>query len=432
MRLEKIKTFILIVLVGLSLLLTFGLWTYQPKNDLLYDTSYVNEVDLGGTEETKRSIVEPNMLVFHRDGEYFSYNDPTDGQELYKDMQLWELQNLSITESNGVPVNDYQLELIFPDDIPVEMIPSLFTLESDEESLPGWSFRHVYITFNQGLSSLNIQFLSVDGRKQATAVIEDQDAYNQLWATISDPDDLTEYMLFESADTPIYLPKNELKMSKRSIAVEGIDPKEFVNALFSNPSLVSANYDEAYYTDGQRGLSVLQDGRRMEFINPIHPNYEQMNVAELLDTSIESINEHKGWTDEFKLASIDADNNSLVYRMHYGGYPVFNHGGLSIIDQKWRNHELHQYRRPLFRLNNTLGGEDITLASGSEVIAYLEEEEKFETSKIKNVQVGYHLSYSDNVSYNLTLEPSWYVNYKGQWQEIELKSDTAHDEGGTQ
>lgn len=430
MKLESVKTFILTILVGLSLLLTFGLWTYQPNYELLYDTSYVSEVDIGGNEETKKDIVEPSSIIFHKNEQYLGYTDPLDGQDLYKDMQTWVLYDLNISEANGAPADKYQAEITFPDAIPLEMLPSLFTLNEEDIPLPGWSFQHIFITFNQASTSLNVQFLSIDGRKQATAVIDNTDKYDLLWSVISEVEGLSEYTLFEPTGNPIYLPKNEVELNRRSLAVKGIDPNMLVNALFNNPSLVKTNYGEAYYTDGQRGMRVLQDGRSMEFINPIHSNYEKMDPADLLNSSISNINEHKGWTDEYKLDLIDKSTNSLRYRMRYSGYPVYNDTGLSVIEQKWRDQDLYQYRRPLFSLNNSLGGDLVKLQSGNDVIYFLQNNSKYEVDKIKDIQVGYHLSYLDNVSHSLTLEPAWYMNYKGHWQEIDMDDDEALYKGG--
>lgn len=428
MKFESVKTFILTILVGLSLLLTFGLWTYQPEHELLNDTSYVNEVDIGGIEEAKKDIVEPSHIIFHKDQQYFGYEDPVNRQNLYKDMQSWQLYNLNINEADGAPQNKYQVELVFPDAIPLDMLYSLFTLD-EEEQLPSWSFQHVYITFDQSSTSMNIKLLSIDGRKEATAVIDNTDKYELLWSVMSEPEGLSEYTLFEPAGKPIYLPKNQVEMIRRSLGVRTIDPNMLVNALFSNPSLVSTNVGEAYYTDGQRGMRVLKEGRSMEFINPIQ-SYEPENPSDLLDNSIININEHKGWTDEYKLEAIDRDKNSLCYRMRYDGYPVYNKGGLSTIEQSWRNQELHEYRRPLFSVNNSLGGDRVNLESGSKVIYYLENNAKYELDKISDVQVGYHLDYLDNATHSLTLEPAWYMKYNGHWQEIDMDDQVVIDKGG--
>src|SRR5690625_5346140 len=88
-------------------------------------------------------------------------------------MQSWPLYNFHVSESNGAPAHKYQVEVIFPDAIPLDMLHSLFTLD-EEAHLPGWSFQHVYITFDQASTSMNIQFLYIDGRKQATAVIDNR------------------------------------------------------------------------------------------------------------------------------------------------------------------------------------------------------------------------------------------------------------------
>src|SRR5690625_891410 len=115
MKFESVKTFILTILVGLSLLLTFGLWTYQPEHELLNDTSYINEVDIGGIEEAKKDIIEPNHIIFHKDQRYFGYEDPINRQNLYKDIQSWTLYKLHISEDNGDPEHIYQVEVFFLD-----------------------------------------------------------------------------------------------------------------------------------------------------------------------------------------------------------------------------------------------------------------------------------------------------------------------------
>src|SRR5699024_7515377 len=396
------------------------------NNELTYDTSYVNEVDIGGIEETKKSLIEPRSIIFHNNGRYFSYTDPLNSQNLYKDMQSWVLYDLTVSDAS-IPSNKYMVELIFPDAIPVKMLPSLFTLNKDEP-LPNWSFKRIFITFDPSATTLHVTFLSVDERKQATAMIDNTGKYDLLWSALSQFDDLSEYVLFEPGDEKIYLLKNDVQMKKRSMAVKGTDPDMLVNALFSNPSLVSANVGEAYFTDGQRGLSVMHDEKNMEFINPINPNFDPMDPADLLDSSISNVNEHKGWTNTYKLEKIDRSANSLRFRMRYDGYPVYNRNDLSVIEQVWREQELHQYRRPLFILNNSLGEDPVTLPSGSDVIFFLQNESEYEIDKISDIQVGYQLSYLDNATYSLMLEPAWYVNYKGHWQEIKMNDD--RDKGG--
>src|SRR5699024_9670753 len=150
----------------------------------------------------------------------------------------------------------------------------------------------------------------------------------------------------------IYLPKGKLDMRTYSFAVKDIDETLLIDDLFNTPSLISTNYGSSYFTDGQRRLGVLQEVRTMEFINHIHSKERQKDAVNLIDLSIKNINEHKGWTNEFHLVDIDLYDEAIRYRMFYEGYPIFSIGDLSVIEQEWKNHDLHLYKRPLFSISN--------------------------------------------------------------------------------
>src|SRR5699024_8084635 len=51
---------------------------------------------------------------------------------------------------------------------------------------------------------------------------------------------------------------------------------------------------------------------------------------------------------------INEIDDSIKYRMHYNDFPVFSSQDLSVIEQSWRDQDLHLYRRPLFSLDNCL------------------------------------------------------------------------------
>src|SRR5699024_8255665 len=98
----------------------------------------------------------------------------------------------------------------------------------------------------------------------------------------------------------------------------------FIDALFSNPSLVKPNQEEAFFTDGQRGMRIFQDGRYLEFIHPIETNDEKLEPAELVDKSIDHINAHKGWNNEYHLESLNPAIGKVEYRLYYDGVPVYD------------------------------------------------------------------------------------------------------------
>ncbi|MGY0694635.1 YycH family regulatory protein [Virgibacillus sp. FSP13] len=419
MKLETIKSFILAILVGISLLLTLGLWSYQPNYKFLADMDYA-EADIGGEGDiAKKNLVEPKSIIFHNHSQLYGFSDPKERQTLYRDMQSWVLYNFETKGANGPPTDDYQVELLFPDELPMEIVNYLFTL-NEEITLPDWSFQRLFITFDVNDSSLELHFLSTNGDKQASFLVNNSEKFDLLWSYITKQNGLSEYVSLDKTGLPVYIPEHSKTVAQKKLTVTNIDADQLVNALFSNPEIVrrnNSNLGGAYYTDGIRGMRVQRDGRVIEFVNPLNTNYERMAPLPLLDISMRNINEHKGWTGNYNLEELKTLTNFVRYRMYYDGYPVFN-SDLSVIEQEWRNGELYKYNRPLFKLNTMPGRDSVELKSGSDVIYYLQSS-NHKLANIDDVQIGYHLVYDDNdLPYYLTLEPAWYVKEDGSWKEI--------------
>ncbi|HLR75777.1 MAG TPA: two-component system activity regulator YycH [Virgibacillus sp.] len=431
MTFETFKTLILILLVGLSLLLTISLWSYQPDHDR-HNTGlkYVNEVELGGDVASKRSLIKPNAIIFHMNTDYYGFKHPNDMNDLYTLMQDWTMSDPVLEEDESFPSHDHMVEVIFPENMPMEVVKNIFTLDDPEESLPTWSFQRLLFIFDTNDSTVKAHFLSVDGREQAIFSVNESNASEKLQTYVNKRTGLVKYLLFEQAPSRIFLPEDQVDIRQRTLAVERIEPSLLVDALFPNPALVSPNVGEAFFTDGQRGMNIQQDGNGIEYINPIQSNYEHMGVINLLDESIQDINEHKGWTEKYHLDSIIPSMNQIRYRMHYDSYPIFHQGDLSIIEQQWRNQDLYLYRRPLFRLTNSFGGSNIKLPSGREVIYYLENNSSYNIESVRDIRIGFYLTYADDEYYSVNLEPAWFMDYNGSWQIIRT-AETDFNEGGS-
>src|SRR5699024_5928814 len=205
----------------------------------------------------------------------------------------------------------------------------------------------VFMTLNDDDQAIEVLILSTDKQRQLTATIDKNESYHILLSYLTDENEfLQQVTVFDSKDRPIYVPVDEVMMQRKTIIANKIDPELFINALFRNPSLVTRNIREAYFTDGQRGMRVAQDNLRLEYINPIQANYERLSPFDLIDKSVMNINEHKGWVNNYTFDGINRNTNNIRYRLTYDGYTVFDHNQLSIIEQEWRNQELYKYSRP--------------------------------------------------------------------------------------
>ncbi|MDY0394697.1 YycH family regulatory protein [Virgibacillus halophilus] len=427
MKFEVVKSYILVILVGMSLLLTFNIWSYKSDNELLLEKKgqYLNEADyyIEGDEQSKRDIVMPSEVIFQHQSKHYGYKNPKKSLSMYKNMQTWTLYDFKLRDLEKVPNEKYQLEFRFPTAIPMETIGNLFQFNDDIETGALGSFKRLFITFNPDKYLLRFHFLSLDGRKEATAVVNDATKYDYLWKLMSNLKGMQELQAIGPANLPVYFPSNPVQMKEHTFSVNNTNPKKLVNALFPDPSSVRrnvSNANEAYYTDAGRQMRVYQDRHVMDYINPKQTDTHRMTFYELLDKSILNINEHKGWTDDYYLDGLNGTNHTVTYLLHYDGYPVISQTGLATIEQQWRNQELYQYKRPLFSINNSLKSDTVTIPSGATVKEFVKE--NYKEADISDISIGYSMNFQQEEasSFILLLEPAWFIKYDGHWKEIDF------------
>lgn len=432
MNREMIKTFILAVLVALSFLLSYILWSYQPKYEMFYDASYISEVDVGGVERTRNDLIRPTHIMFHQYnahlGKYdiLSFIHPVDEYKFYKEIASWSLTDYNVREistQNTAPTEEQYIEIVFPSIFSAQLLENVFSLaEMDEIELPTWSFDRAYIVTHDD-AELSVRIHSLDNREQMEATVEKAGAFQMIARFNSEHSQLQPFVQMPFGVKPIYVPETVENLTKKTLVANQIDSDSFINTLFSNPSLVKPNQQEAFFTDGQRGLRLFQDGRYLEFIHPIETNDDKLDPAQLFDKSVSDINEHKGWLNEYHLESINAANGKVQFRLHYDGVPVYDFNNLSIIEQVWREQELYQYKRSLLNIGHLLNKADMSIPTSEEIVYALENSEDYDVDKITDIQLGYYLNYIDEV-HSLTLEPMWFMRYENAWIRIPTTETT--------
>lgn len=433
MKLETFKTIILFGLIGLSLILSFSLWSYQTNYSGSHnpDPSYVPEVDAGGDVQTKRDVIVPKESIIHTGQSHYGFEHPEHLMDLYKDIQHWTLTEYVAKEEQDYDFDEPYMEMVYPEAFPIEVIKNLFTL-ADDIDLPNWNFERMLFSLEEEQNAVSIFFLSVDERNYIRFTVYDQSAYTAVSDLLENKEHLVEYMVYNEDHKPFYVPVDTTEVRNRTLAVDTIDPRIFVDALFQNPSLVATpNFGESYFIDGQRDMRVTDDGAGLEFINPLQNTPDRMNSMELIEESLAEVNDHNGWTADYHLAAIDKTVNRIVYQMYYDDYPVFHDQGRTSIEQQWRNQQLYKYNRPLFIFESPLGGDYTELPSGYEVIYFLENIDKYHVEKVSDVQIGYRVADLDVTSYSIiTLEPAWYMLYNGKWQRIDFDELDEQHKGG--
>ncbi|MHA6250306.1 YycH family regulatory protein [Oceanobacillus sp. CAU 1775] len=433
MKLETIKSIILVLLIALSLVLSLSLWSYQPNSERALSGDVVtNDINAGGlTDETKRSMVKPSDIVFHTAGEHYGYTEAIERDNLYVEMQEWTIAGFEASVAREqVAATDNRVELQFSDDIPMQIMNSLFNFEQEDIDLPSWSINRIYIHFIEDSKSLKVEFISRENNRVSAGIINSSDSYDRLASLITeiDPEILVKYIAVNENDLAFYIPEPAINLPAYSITPTEIDPTLFVNILFSNPAVVretsSQSIGETYFTDN-RQMSVYQNRMRMEYVNHAAPTVDEdiiISEVDLLDRSIININNHFGWTGNYRLDQVDLATRNISFQLHYDGVPVFSNYKLATIRQAWgiyqNSYQLIEYDRPLFLLErNILFSDTVYLPSGESVLAYLENNTDVSLENIQDIQVSYELSYDLESEY-FQLSPFWYKKENNTWQKI--------------
>lgn len=431
MKLETFKSILLVLLIGLSLMLTFGLWNYKSDFEQLETgKNYASEVSVGGKEERRNNLIAPSSIIFRIDDEHFGYKDPQQEETFFHDMQSWVMTDFTMRESSSRGIKDYDIEVIFPDALPIEIASSLFSFANVDEIKANWSFDRIYLKLEEDTATISIFFPSIDKRQLATASLNVAVTYNGLEDLLTSRKGLTEYLLIDKGtrdiDDDIYVRNNTKGIEKRSLIVSKISPDSFVEVLFPDPTLISrsnkgnTNSGEYYYADSTREMRIRQKETKLEFYNPNSTENAAGDIGpiELIDLSISRINSHKGWFDDYKLYELDTTNKSVTYQMQYNGYPVHNTNGLTFIETEYEGQDIYRYSRSLLSLGREVQTEQVAVPSGAKIIAHLMDNlnDPVDIKDIENIQLGYDFQYQEDNS--VILEPAWFMQVNGVWKKI--------------
>lgn len=434
MKLESAKSLLLIILIGTSLILTFGMWNYRAEYKPLSDVESIDEADLGGDIQEVGDLVQPNDLVFKMNGEFFSYKDPEDSMEFFEDIQQWELTDITRKDLEEDSETGAEVEIIFPTEVPLSLFDTILNVDSTLTNNTNFYVDRFSIDLREEEEVLHVEFVSTDREEVVEGTIYSTTNYDRLLSIFGEltEGEYEEKQLVADAARDFYIPIEEKTLTSYTYTFDTIEAVDIRNIMFSNPNVVSVSETapgSIMYRTDNRQLNIASYG--MRFIDVAEKNNEPTNNS-VLQQSLTNINEHKGFTGDYRLESFTED--SIAYRMYQFQYPVVNNSymDLSIIYQEWQNDQLNKYNRSLVSLNTVVNTSKKELRSGEEIINSIQQNEN--TADIQDVQIAYRLTIQtdDNGDYVL-LEPEWYQRINNSWSTVpEPNANTQQNlEGGS-
>lgn len=431
MKYETIKSIVLLILVVFSILLTWMLWTYQPNYDTLKESgNTVEEVSLGETKELNK-IVRPERLFLHQGEKHYGTFDSFEIDQTMKELSLWEFSEFEdISELvKNIPSFIYDknaLELIFPDIVPLKEYRSELQLPSND--IPKSNFDRIVIDLEpESREGGVVYFISSKEHEVLRAYVSSSLINDFKERYLVDKSGNEKFALYEPINRESFtmLRKEPVKIALYKHLLFKISTEKLRDALFSDPNLVSKNYSSfgEEYTDTSTLMSVNYETNTVSYVKTEDVESGTTTKSEhLLEKSIDFINSHGGWTDNYRYVGMDESEQVILFRLYdLSGYPIFGDNGVSEILQIWNASGINKYYRSNFILGNRVEATEITLPSGVSVLEELKQMEELNLDFLQDMMIGYQISKdTENVIF---LEPAWYYKYNDEWKKVPSSED---------
>lgn len=428
MKYESIKTMVLIILIIISIVLTWQLWTYQPHHKTLEKLTDIVEENPTSNTKDVTSLVKPTRVLFHKDNQHFGTYEESEISKLMNYVQTWEVNDVknissSIRNYTSFIQKSGHVEIVFADKFPLQIFKSLMIINDKEHSLI--NFDRIIINVNdEDRGEGTIYFVSYNNQLVYEAKVNSERINSfkrNYFLRASKYPEQVEHKLTDTSS--IFLPKGKTRMTRLVNYTDIIEVNHFVDNLFTEPNNVKRDVLQSseVYTDGTRMLKVFNDQKYIQFVNPMLINNSQGETSDLIQTSIDFVNEHGGWTDNYQLFSWDKDSQKVIFRLYVGNFPIFNRGGLTEIEQVWGKNEIINYDHPLISLRFAPEKRDTELPSGEAVMKEIKSIPNYQASLVENITIGYELIANQTSSKVVTLQPIWCYKYDGNWIKVEIK-----------
>ncbi len=427
LKYESIKSIILSILVGVSLLLTWSLWTYQPHYEELQNSETVQEVSFSSKKAIK-DIVKPEQILYHIEGGFYGNLEEEEIEKVITKMSQWSLdtiEHVPLEEMNVYSLVDNQdaVVILFRSPVTIDLYKSVLGIE--EKDLPNFNFNQIIIPLNidQGEHGF-IYFASYEEEKIYRSMIP--------LALISDfkrdyyevGKSYPKYFSFTTAaGKRIYLPKGETEIQGYQYLSAPLDSNDFKDALFSEPSLVQKNYiaDREEYTDASSLMKVETDIKMISYIHPSEAGNQEIDTKDFLKRSIDFVNSHGGWTDNYRFVGIDEDQRKVYFQLYVQeGYPIFSENpntAISEVELVWGKTDISRYIRNNFSLDILTSTSSQKLDSGDTVLEKIQGLYNFNSALLEDIKIGYQMKMNAQ-SLLIELEPCWYYLYNGVWKPL--------------
>ncbi|MBM7666253.1 regulatory protein YycH of two-component signal transduction system YycFG [Solibacillus kalamii] len=426
---EQIKSLLLAFLVLLSIVFTLLIWNYKPEYETIKETQ-IEEV-LVGKPKDLQEVIKPYRLLYRQNDQFYGTVSSTPLKGLYKHLRSWQVyemelikNDLSDSKMNEMVRTNNRITMFYNEEIPLRVFSNL--LSYNENEIPDASFTRLIIDWSNVENSDQIQLLFLNTEKRlyyrAYASVPDKDYFMEK--VIEPANDYSQYVEVErDALRSLYVAKDPIQSARYRYLAEEIKPDLFKKILFTDLKIVQRNIESSQserFTDGTSLMTVDSQNRIINYVYPTAESIAPIPPARLLIDSFNYINDHGGFSMDYRLSSMNIGRHSTEYQLFVQGLPVYSDVTITRLVTTWGENRIFRYRRPYYSIGSVFQRVPRELESGEQIIESLRKNDNNLFKETEEIVVGYELTQekSEEDTDIIVLEPRWFAVTNNEWTRL--------------
>lgn len=436
---EKIKSWTLFLLIGLSLFLTVQILMAVPNSEDYTEGGEIPPLLLERTY-TAAELFQPKDIMVYFGNEIsrsvrYQEQEKTNSyaetsKELYSllDKQLFTFEKKDSASYDDLRANKAGVELVYDYAVTKSLLSGIY------DTLNAETTDKIFSLLPDGFHRM---FLVIDNAPKVCFLNEDKNLLIQSPLSLSEEDGnlLKSYLEDDgtfflntyvnvadgnllSDETPLYLPIDTLSMPTLTLKNEDVDDRDLARSLFPNFAFVRniKEREAEYYLDGQRGLRFYHNGLTEYKDSGIGSESEPVTELIQLETALAFINQHGGFSGNFYLKEIirvpESGETWFYFSMRYENFDPVN---INPIYIGLKGQHVMEYARDM-KVNVEEWTEYETLMQSFDIIDLLIEENIIsDESPLKSMALTYFYVSGEGES---KLIPAWNIMTDGSEEPV--------------
>lgn len=337
---EKAKSFLLTMLVAISLVQSYILSYSSPRPEPVQQGKYVESV-LEGNPAELQDVVFPDQIILHygKNSHTVLYPLPFINHyrnifDFLKQRSFGGLRKTNVLAANmdwtDIRENYEGIEVRFREGVPVSVLQSLMKVNK-EDPLPSNELISRIWIYSNGLTDDVKTFFISDNSLAVYEAVKADVTVSDLTMRLRLGESLPRY---HTLSGDYYLPDEPLTAIKITMPYTQYTAEQLKRSLFVDPSLTRSLQERdgtQIITDSVKGLQLRNDKHWFVFSNPASAPVDSKNeVRDNLLSAIQFVNQHGGWNSTYLYSQlapkVTAGAQTFLFREYLEGYPVMNIG----------------------------------------------------------------------------------------------------------